>query len=1013
MAFILIVIGLITAIYWRQRHLRDNSSSVGESHRYESSDSSFASCEEASLSSPIFDDENDDVDSAVPSPLSVLDDTHSTQRDMSSRPLSPDYSFKFDKELYKEWNWSEIYAPQPELMAYVKHIVKRYNLEPLIQFRSKVISAVWSDTDFNWTVTVDHQTADGKSETQTWVGRHLVLATGCLSCPNIVPFNGMKEFKGKIYHTAQWPKGGVDFTGQRVAVIGTGSSALQSIPIIAAQAEHLTVFQRTATYTVPAWNRKLGAHEMDEDKENMDGLRAVGMKSAFGNAVFENYLKQMKDHTPEEIEARFEKLWNDGGLFFYGAFPELLISQETSNAARAFFHKKIKAIVKDPKTAEMLCPEHPPGCKRICADTNYWDTYNRENVKLVSIKGNPLKSVGGEDGYIVLENGERVGPFDSIVTAVGFDAMTGSLDKINIVGQNGLTLKKAWSAGPVNYLGLLIHGFPNMYHIAGPGSPSVLANMIYAVEQHVEWIGDAIVKMDKEHVKSINASEEAQNLWVGHVNAVADSTLLGSCNSWYLGANVPGKPRVFMPVLGFGDYVNKCNEEKKLPTGQIKTMAVKALIWALIASISSQILQVKADTPWTSTSQNGYDLFASETNLRFQTDLPAGCAQAVHDGLNAPALACGFGLIDNIMTKTPAALTTANVDATCKAVTQGCNAAISEFLSATTMCGTHGIFSPVRGSPPDDHKTDSGNNSTEEMVAAVLQGNRANLGTTGRTVINLANLFASTWAMVCSKDPTTLQYCLIEDAAIASSAGIGSQFYYNDLNAANIHATIAKQGTRLCNRCTQARMPFAQQYADIAVLADVNIVTLALANNQGIGCTGTYTLASLDDQYGNPISNSTTSGTPPAGSRTTTAAAAAATTLTSVSTNDAAGASTASSNGPGFPTTAVAVSVVGVVALAAMVAVGVMLIRRSRNRKTSTGGVSNSNPQPPMRPMSSITAQSQPLSDAGVNRMSYQPSTFTDAESGDLGTSASLARPSLIRPEAVSTLGRGPTSSAV
>ncbi|KAI9024813.1 cyclohexanone monooxygenase [Hyaloraphidium curvatum] len=445
-------------------------------------------------------------------------------------------------------------------MDYVRHLVQRYKLESQVQYRSFVPGATWDEGSSRWTVEVKHRPADGEEEVQHWTAQHLVLATGCLSAPNLPKFPGMEDYKGELYHTARWPKDGVDFAGKTVAVIGTGSSAVQSIPVIAEKAKDLTVFQRTATYTIPAWNRTLTQEELEAAKLDSQELRKIGLTHPLGNATFAFTEKSWGEYTPEEREARLEHIWNLGGLNFYGSFADLLLNKESSDGARDFLHRKIKSIVKDQKTAELLCPVHPPGCKRICADTDYYKTYNKPNVHLVSVKDNAIKVVGGKDGKIVLEDGTAYGPFDVIVSATGFDAMTGTLMKLNIVGKDGLTLQKAWEAGPVNYLGLFIAGFPNMYHIAGPGSPSVLTNMIVSIEQHVEWIADCIKKMREQGYKTVEATEKAQADWVGHVNAVADATLLKNCTSWYLGANIPGKPQVFMPLLGLPDYVVKCNE---------------------------------------------------------------------------------------------------------------------------------------------------------------------------------------------------------------------------------------------------------------------------------------------------------------------------------------------------------------------------------------------------------------------------------------------------------------------
>ncbi|KXS14875.1 cyclohexanone monooxygenase [Gonapodya prolifera JEL478] len=484
--------------------------------------------------------------------------------------MSKEYCFKFDENLYNEWNWSEIYSPQPELKAYAEHLLRRYNLRPHIQFSSRLANAKWDEENSRWSAEFVVTKPDGTIEEQKWTGRHLILATGCLSAPNKPKFAGLEDYVaagGKVYHTGEWPREGVDFTGQKVAIIGTGSSGVQSTPEIAAQASSLHVFQRTPVYTAPAYNRKVTDAERDEYRKRLHELVAATMQQPGGFAAHLDGITPPTmsadfNGNKEKIMQRFEDCWKSGGFAFYGSFIDLILSPDCAKLATEFYHNKIKSLVKDPKTAENLCPDYPPGCKRMCVDTNYYVTYNLPHVHLVAgLKERPLKVVGGKDKFIELEDGSKYGPFDAIVLATGFDAMTGTLAKINITGRNGITLKDAWAAGPVNYLGLFIHGFPNMYHLAGPGSPSVLTMMIHQIEQQVEWIEEALKKMDAKGLKTIEATEEAQNGWVGFSNMAASMTLLNSCNSWYLGANVPGKPRVFMPfVPGMVAYRQKCNE---------------------------------------------------------------------------------------------------------------------------------------------------------------------------------------------------------------------------------------------------------------------------------------------------------------------------------------------------------------------------------------------------------------------------------------------------------------------
>jgi cyclohexanone monooxygenase len=368
-------------------------------------------------------------------------------------------------------------------------------------------------------------------------------------------FDGLEDFKGDWYHTGRWPHQTVDFTGKRVAVVGTGSSAIQSIPVIAEQAAQLTVFQRTPNYAVPARNAPMDPERERAFKANYAALRAKA-KTARSGQLYSIRDAKWGSEPMETALAEFEKRWETGGFCFLGAYGDLLISQEGNDVAAEFVREKIRAIVKDPRTAELLCPQSVIGCKRICVDTGYFETYNRDNVTLVDISTGGVERLT-ETGLIA--NGVAY-DFDAIVFATGFDAMTGALAKIDIRGRGGLPLTEKWAAGPRTYLGLTTVGFPNLFLITGPGSPSVLTNMLPSIEQHVDYVSDIIAYLRAHDLHSIEAEQDAEDAWVDHVNEVAGGTLFPNCNSWYLGANVPGKPRVFMPYPGFPAYVKKCEE---------------------------------------------------------------------------------------------------------------------------------------------------------------------------------------------------------------------------------------------------------------------------------------------------------------------------------------------------------------------------------------------------------------------------------------------------------------------
>jgi cation diffusion facilitator CzcD-associated flavoprotein CzcO len=384
-----------------------------------------------------------------------------------------------------------------------------------------------------------------------------VMATGCLSASKHPEIPGLETFKGASYHTAHWPHEGVDFTGLRVGVIGTGSSGVQSIPVIAAQAADVTVFQRTPAYSLPARNRKLHPDEIAEMKEHYRDYRQAQKESGFGVPVPPATTSAL-EVTAEEREARFEEAWESGSLVnLLTTYTDLALSQEANDLAKEFVHRKIKQIVEDPQTAADLCPEYPVGTKRPCLDTHYYETYNRPNVQLVNLQREPLVEITEKGIRTATE--EYV--FDAIVYATGFDAMTGSLTNVDIRGRGGASLKETWSAGPRTYLGIGSAGFPNLFMITGPGSPSVLSNMIVSIEQHVDWVCDAVAHLRDQGLRTIEASQEAQDAWVDHVNEIASYTLYPKANSWYMGANVPGKPRVFMPYAGgVGEYRKKCDE---------------------------------------------------------------------------------------------------------------------------------------------------------------------------------------------------------------------------------------------------------------------------------------------------------------------------------------------------------------------------------------------------------------------------------------------------------------------
>lgn len=458
------------------------------------------------------------------------------------------YSYQFSEALQQEWDWPERYPSQADLHEYACHVADRFDLRPDIRFETRVDATVWDEDAGLWRIETD----DGASTS----ARYCIMATGCLSAVNYPEFDGLEDFAGETYHTAHWPDDGVDFTGKRVAVIGTGSSGVQSIPVIAEQAAQLCVFQRTANYVIPSRNRPMAPEEVAEIKANYPELRARAKQSFSGNyfpVAGPSALAVSKEERDREYEAR----WAQGGLAFMAAYADFQTSDEANETASEFIRDKIRGIVDDPKTAELLAPKQAFLCKRLCVGTDYYETYNRDNVSLIDISEKPIERITAQG---VCVDGQ-VYEADALVLATGFDAVTGALKRIDIQGVDGLKLRDKWKDGPRAYLGLGMAGFPNLFTITGPGSPSVLTNMIPSIEQHVEWITDCIEHMRSLDRNRIEVDPAAEDAWVDHVNEVGDLSLRATCQSWYFGSNIPGKPRVVLPYSGgFPVYVRKCDE---------------------------------------------------------------------------------------------------------------------------------------------------------------------------------------------------------------------------------------------------------------------------------------------------------------------------------------------------------------------------------------------------------------------------------------------------------------------
>ena len=459
---------------------------------------------------------------------------------------SMQYSMQFDKDLQQEWDWSERYAPQPELLKYANHIADRHDLRRDICFDQRVVSARYDDATKEWTLT----TEAGAVVTAPWC----IMATGCLSAPNKTKFPGEETFKGRLLRTSLWPHEEQRFDGERVAVVGTGSSAIQSIPIIAEQCAELTVFQRTPNYSVPARNKPMDPEFMARIKAGYDDLRALQKRMPSAADFDIDFDAVAMKVSREEQWAEFQRRWDIGGLGFMAAFVDLMFDENANASAAEFVRERIRDIVDDPQTAELLCPENTIGCKRLCVDTDYYKTFNRPHVSLVDVSKKPVSI-----SESAVHSGDRSFEVDSIVLAIGFDAMTGALLRMGIEGREGRKLATHWKDGPKCYLGLAIHGFPNLFTVTGPGSPSVFTNMLPSVEQHCEWIAECITAMRDRGVTEMEAENDAETAWVAHNLDVAGEHLRSSCSSWYTGENIAGKPKVFMPYIGgFPRYVEKC-----------------------------------------------------------------------------------------------------------------------------------------------------------------------------------------------------------------------------------------------------------------------------------------------------------------------------------------------------------------------------------------------------------------------------------------------------------------------
>ncbi len=451
---------------------------------------------------------------------------------------SLEYSYSFDDDLQQEWRWSERYSAQPEILRYIHHVAERFDLRRFVQLNTRVVSADYDEREGRWVVATD----DGEVTT----ARFCIMATGCLSSARVPSLEGAADFGGRQLHTGQWPHEPVDFTGKRVGVIGTGSSGIQVITAVASVAAELFVFQRTPGFTIPSKNAPLDERVEHEVKSDYGALRRKARESASGNAAYPVPTQSAFDVDDRERERIYERHWQAGRVSIGRAFTDLLTDLSANDTAAQFVRDKIAATVRDDRVAAALLPSHPIGTKRVCLDNGYYETFNRPDVTLVDLRHEPIERITARGIRTTL----REIALDAVIYATGYDAMTGALDAIDIHGRGGSTLREKWVGGPRTLLGVQSAGFPNLFFITGPGSPSVLSNVIVCIEQHVDWIAAALRHLAQRGLNWMEPTSGAEDAWVTHVNEVASQTLFPSAASWYMGANVPGKARVFMPYVG-------------------------------------------------------------------------------------------------------------------------------------------------------------------------------------------------------------------------------------------------------------------------------------------------------------------------------------------------------------------------------------------------------------------------------------------------------------------------------
>lgn len=463
--------------------------------------------------------------------------------------MSIDYSYSFLNEIQQEWTWTEKFAAQPEILAYARFVADKLDLRRDTTFNTRATSIAYDDARRLWVIATE--------QGEVYEATYCIMATGPLSIPKGIDIPGRETFGGEIYLSGRWPQHKVNFAGKRVGIIGTGSTGIQAVPVVAEEAAHLTVFQRTPSFTIPMRNRALTPDYMAQVKAHYPRLRTIA-RSTHTGGVRPVSTRPMFSVTREEAHKLLEDGWNEGGQAIFGLFSDLLYDQQTNDVVAEFVRAKIKAVVNDPHTAAVLTPHgYPIFSRRPCLDTNYYETFNRDNVALVDCINEPIEAIIPTG----IRTSDREIPLDIIIGATGYDGLTGAMMAVDIKGRGGRSLREKWAGGAQSYLGLMMAGFPNLFIIAGANGPSALANFVILNEENATWIMRCITYLRDHGHSAIEPTEEAEDAYMTLLTEIAGRSLIPKAKSWYVGANIPGKAN-FFPIFagGFSRYIEMCTK---------------------------------------------------------------------------------------------------------------------------------------------------------------------------------------------------------------------------------------------------------------------------------------------------------------------------------------------------------------------------------------------------------------------------------------------------------------------